>query len=143
MPRRTLETDVADLAQAIRLLVRRMRAESGAHELSLTELAVLARLEREGPATTADLARAERVRPQSMGTTIGALEELGFIARKPHPTDGRQVYIELTAKGAALRQRTGEAKRTWLAQAIATLDDAERDTLFAAGRIVRRLADSQ
>jgi DNA-binding MarR family transcriptional regulator len=143
MPRRLLDTDVADLAQAIRLLVRRMRAESGAHELSLTELAVLARLEREGPATTADLARAERVRPQSMGTTIGALEELGFIARKPHPTDGRQVYIELTAKGAALRQRTGEAKRTWLAQAIATLDDAERDTLFAAGRIVRRLADSQ
>jgi DNA-binding MarR family transcriptional regulator len=143
MPRRPLDTEVADLAQAIGLLVRRVRAESGAHELSLTESAVLARLEREGPATTADLARAERMRPQSMGTTIATLEELGCIARKPHPTDGRQVHIELTAKGAALRQGAREAKRSWLARAITTLDDAERDTLFAAGRIVRRLADSE
>jgi len=102
---------------------------------------VLGRLEREGPATTADLARAERMRPQSMGTTIAALEEMGLVGRKPHPTDGRQVYIELTAKGTAVRHRVGEAKRTWLAQAIATLDDAERDTLFAAGRIIRRLVD--
>ena len=142
MPRRPLDTEVADLAQALGLLVRRVRAESGAHELSLTESAVLARLDREGPATTADLARAERMRPQSMGTTIAALEELGCVVRKPHPTDGRQVHIALTAKGAALRQGAREARRSWLAQAVTTLDDAERDTVFAAGRIMRRLADS-
>ena len=100
------------------------------------------RLATDGPATTAELARAESMKPQSMGTTIVALEEMGMVARKPHPTDGRQVNIELTAKGAAVRKITGDAKRTWLAQTIAQLDKQEQATLFAAGEIIKRLAES-
>jgi DNA-binding MarR family transcriptional regulator len=76
-----------------------------------------------------------------MGTTIAALEEMGLVERKPHPTDGRQVNIELTAKGAAVRKRVKDAKRTWLAQAIAQLDEEERETLFKAGEIIKRLAE--
>src|SRR6202034_1881640 len=100
MPRKTLESAVIDLTQAIGLLVRRVRAAAASHELSLTESAVLARLARDGPATTADLARAESMKPQSMGTTVAALEEMGLVERSPHPTDGRQVNIALTRKGA-------------------------------------------
>jgi DNA-binding MarR family transcriptional regulator len=139
MPRKTQEVEVTDLMHAVGLLVRRVRAAAASHELSLTESAVMGRLAKEGPATTADLARAEGVKPQSMGTTIGALEEMGMVERKPHPTDGRQVNIELTAKGIAVRKDTRDAKRTWLAQAIAQLDDKERDILFEAGEIIRRL----
>src|SRR5262249_39904018 len=113
------------------------------HELSLTEAAVLGRLDREGPATIANLARAESMKPQSMGATIAALEERGLVERKPHPTDGRQVNIELTDKGAAVRKSIGDAKRTWLAQAISRLDEAERETLFKAGEIIRRLAEKE
>jgi hypothetical protein len=51
------------------------------------------------------------------------------------------MYIELTVKGAAVRKTTKDAKRTWLAQAVAQLDEQERDTLFAAGEIIRRLAE--
>jgi DNA-binding MarR family transcriptional regulator len=142
MPRRTLEAAVIDFTQAIGLLVRRVRAAAASHELSLTESAVMARLARDGPATTADLARSEGMKPQSMGTTIAALEERGLVSRKPHPTDGRQVNIELTAKGAAVRKSVGDAKRTWLAQAIAQLDDQERETLFKAGGIIRHLAET-
>src|SRR5580658_1666214 len=142
MPRRSFDLDVIDFTQAIGLLVRRVRAAAASQELSLTESAVMARLAREGPATTADLARAEGMKPQSMGTTIAALEELGIVERKPHPTDGRQVNIELTAKGAAVRKSAGDAKRTWLAQAIAQLDEQERETLFAAGEIMKRLVKS-
>jgi DNA-binding MarR family transcriptional regulator len=123
------------------LLVRRVRAAAASHELSLTESAVLARLDKHGPATTAELARAESVKPQSMGTTVAALEELGLVERKPHPTDGRQVNIELTAKGAAVRNSARDAKRTWLAQAIAQLDEEERETLFRAGEILKRLVE--
>ncbi len=100
----------------------------------------MARLSRDGAATTADLARAEGMRPQSMGATIAALEKRGIVERKPHPTDGRQVNIELTAKGAAVRKSIGDAKRTWLAHAISRLDEQERETLFAAGTIIERLA---
>ena len=101
----------------------------------------MSRLANGGPATTADLARAESVKPQSMGATIAALEEMGLVERKPHPTDGRQVNIALTGKGAAVRKSSKEAKRTWLAQAIARLDEEEQATLFAAGEIIQRLAE--
>jgi DNA-binding MarR family transcriptional regulator len=141
MPRKNLEVAVVDFIYAIGLLVRRVRAAAASNELSLTESAVMARLSKEGPATTAELARAESIKPQSMGTTIAALEEMGLVERKPHPTDGRQVNIELTAQGAAVRQSAREAKRTWLAQAVAQLNEQERETLFKAGEIIKRLVE--
>ena len=142
MPRKTLDAAVTDFGQAIGMLVRRMRAAAASHELSWTESAVMARLAKGGPATTAGLARAEAMKPQSMGSTIAALEERGLVERKPHPTDGRQVNIELTAKGAAVRKSAKDAKRTWLAQAIAQLDEEQRETLFETGEIIRRLVES-
>src|SRR5271169_5974469 len=125
MPRKHLEIAVIDLTRAIGLLVRRVRAAAASDELSLTEATVMARLAKDGPATTAHLhlARAESMKPQSMGTTIAALEEMGLVERKPHPTDGRQVNIELTAKGAAVRNSARDAKRTWLAHAVSQLNE--------------------
>lgn len=142
MARKSFDTAVTDFGHAIGLLVRRVRAAAAANELSMTESAVLGRLEREGPATTAELARAEGVKPQSMGTTVAALEEMGLIARSPHPTDGRQMILSLTAKGAALRSNVRSAKHVWLAQSIAQLDKHEQETLFAAGEIIRRFAEN-
>jgi DNA-binding MarR family transcriptional regulator len=142
MSRRTFDASLADFTQAIGLLMRRLRAECASQGLSWTESIVMARLAKHGPATTADLARAESMKPQSMGATIAALEEMGIVERKPHPTDGRQVNIELTAKGAAVRNSAKEARWTWLAHAIAQLDEAERETLFAAGEIIKRLVES-
>src|SRR5580693_2551779 len=91
---------VEDLALAIGLLVRRVRADAPPElrEFSWTQKAVLSRLEKDGPATAADLARAEGVKPQSMGTAIALLEEMGLVERKAHPTDGRQINIKLTAR---------------------------------------------
>src|SRR6202051_521160 len=137
MPRKTLDVAVIDLMQSIGLLVRRARAAASSHELSLTEASVMGRLAKHGRATTADLARAEGMKPQSMGTTIAVLEEMGMVERKPHPTDGRQVNIGLTVKGAAVGESSKNAKRTWLAQAIAQLDKQDQATLFAAGEIIQ------
>lgn len=58
------------------------------------------------------------------------------------PRYGRQAIIALTAKGAGLRKKASDEKRTWLAQAVARLDRQDRRTLFAAGEIIRRLAES-
>jgi DNA-binding MarR family transcriptional regulator len=101
----------------------------------------MARLARDGPATTAELARAESMKPQSMSTTIAALEEMGMVERKPHPTDRRQMNVALTARGSAARKSVSDAKRTWLAEALAQLDEDERETLFAAGKIIQRLVE--
>lgn len=141
MQRRAFDDAVSDFIHAMGLLVRRVRAAAASQELSLTESAVLSRLAKDGPATTAELARAEGMKPQSMGATLAMLEEMGMVERQPHPTDGRQLNIGLTARGLAARQSARDAKRTWLAQAIAQLDGRERETLFKAGDIIRRLVE--
>ncbi len=141
MPRHPRDTAVTEFVHAIGLLVRRVRAAAATHELSLTESAVLARLSRQGPTTTADLARAESMRPQSMAATVAALEEAGLVARKPHASDGRQMSVALTARGVAVRNSAQQAKHAWLAQAIARLDEREQETLLKAGELIRRLAE--
>jgi DNA-binding MarR family transcriptional regulator len=141
MPRKSFDIAVTDLGQSIGLLVRHARAAAASEELSWSETAVLKRLANEGPATTADLARAQGMRPQSMRPIIATLEQMSMVERKPHATDGRQVNIELTAKGAAVQKGARDAKRTWLAQTIGQLNKQEQETLFAAGRIIRRLAE--
>lgn len=141
MARKSFDLAVIEFAQCLGLLVRRVRAAAGPQEFSLTEAAIMARLAKEGPATIADLARAESMKPQSMGTTIAALEEAGMVERKSHPTDGRQMNIVLTAKGADVRNSFRDAKRNWLAHAISQLDEEEKETLFKAAVIIKRLAD--
>jgi DNA-binding MarR family transcriptional regulator len=143
MAPKTFDVAVIDCMQSIGLLVRRARAEGASSDLSWTETGVLKRLAVEGPATTADLARSQGMRPQSMRTILTELEKTGMVARKPHATDGRQVNLALTAKGAAAQKTAGDAKRTWLVQAVAKLDKQDREILFEAGRIMRQLAEGE
>ena len=141
MKRRPRDTAVTELVHAIGVLVRRVRAAAASHELSLSESAVLSRLAKEGATTTAELARAESVRPQSMATTLAGLEERGLIERRPHPRDGRQLLIGITAQGTALRSSARQAKHAWLCEAIAQLDEHEQQILFSAGDLIRRLGE--
>jgi DNA-binding MarR family transcriptional regulator len=122
--------------------VRRVRAESNPGELSWTQLATLARLEKVGWMTTADLARAESVKPQSMGATLADLEQGGLVQRRAHPTDGRQVLFGLTAAGVEARRKRRIAKQEWLRAAMAQLDPDELQTLIAAIVLIKRLGDS-
>jgi DNA-binding MarR family transcriptional regulator len=139
MPRKISDAAVTDFVRAVGVLVRRIRAAGGVQELSLTQTSVLKRLGTEGAATIADLARAESMKPQSMATAVAGLEQLGLVQRTPHPTDGRQVNIEISPKGAALRKSSKDAKQAWIAQALAELEDRDVETLFAAGEIIQRL----
>jgi DNA-binding MarR family transcriptional regulator len=141
MAKKALETATADFVQSIGLLVRRVRAAAGVQDVSWSQMSVMKRLGTAGPVTIADLARAEGVKPQSMGSTIAALEDMGMVERTPHPTDGRQMNIRLTANGASELKRTGDAKRAWIQQAISQLDEREQQTLFAAGEIIKRLVE--
>jgi DNA-binding MarR family transcriptional regulator len=137
------EVAVEDFAMALGLLVRRIRADAPPElqEFSWTQKAVLRRLEKHGPATSADLARAEGVRPQSMSTALGLLEKKGLVERKAHPTDGRQINMKLTARGITLRRNSKEATYAWLSRAIAELDRQEQITLFKAGELFKRMAE--
>src|SRR6185437_10588457 len=82
-----VDLDVAEVAGALRvsvgMLVRKLKQLSAAadEELTVPETSALSRLDRGGPAASSDLARLERISPQSMGATIAALEQRGLIAR--------------------------------------------------------------
>jgi DNA-binding MarR family transcriptional regulator len=141
-PEVSLETVVADLTLAVGQLLRRLRSEANPSELNLSQMGALARLEQVGPTTTADLARAESMKPQSMGTVLASLEQEGLVQRQPHPTDGRQVLFALTDEGREERRRRHVAKRAWLVAAAAKLDPAQLQTLAAAIPLIRRIGES-
>jgi DNA-binding MarR family transcriptional regulator len=136
------EAAVTELSLAIGQLMRRLRMEANPDELSWSQIATLARLDKAGAVTTAELARAELVKPQSMGTTLADLEQAGLVQRRPHPTDGRQVLFALTALGTAAMRERSVAKREWLLTAMAKLDPAEQQTLIAAAALIKRLAEA-
>ena len=139
--RNNLEVAVTELLSVTGQLTRRLRAVSNTRELTWSQVAIMARLEEAGPLTTADLARAESVKPQSMGGTLAAMEEEGLVERQPHPTDGRQILYALTDEGREARRKVRLAKREWLLAAIAQLSLAEQKTLLAAVDIIRRFGN--
>lgn len=134
---------LTELMQAVGLLVRKVRAAAITNGLSMSESMTLGRLEREGAATTAELARAESVKPQSMGATVAALEEMGLVSRQADPGDGRRMLVSITPKGVEVRSRASAAKHAWLSARVAELEEDERQTLFAAGRILGRVVSQR
>ena len=139
---KALELAAIDLLLAVGQLVRKIRAETNSGELNLSQLSTLARLDRAGPMTTADLARAESMKAQSMGTILADLEQEGLVKRRPHPTDGRQMLIALTDAGLEARRRRGLAKREWLLAALSKLSSDEQQAVMSAVAIIKRLGDS-
>ncbi len=124
-------------------LLRRLREQTHPEDFTWSQKAVLFRLEREGAATVTKLARAERVRPQSMGATIATLESAGLVSGAPDPSDGRQTILSLTAACREMIQTNRSAKQDWLFRAIqAKLTSAEQETLASAVELLERLADS-
>ncbi len=135
--------DTTRLASELRMvlghLMRRLRAE---HRFSLSQGAVLGRLDREGTKSIGDLAVAERVRPQSMTQTISDLEADGLIARRADPADGRRILVELTEQGRQTLQADRLQREGWLARAIAEdLSVQEQRVLTQALDLLQRLAE--
>jgi DNA-binding MarR family transcriptional regulator len=137
-----LETAVSDLTVAVGQLLRRLRSETNPTDLTLSQLSALSRIDQLGAMTTADLARAESMKPQSMGAILASLEQEGLVQRQPHPSDGRQILFALTDAGADIRKKRGIAKREWLLAEMAKLDSNELQTLIAAIPLIKRLGDS-
>jgi DNA-binding MarR family transcriptional regulator len=140
----TTEVDRAQLAGELRVvlgqLIRRLRAE---HSFSLSQGAVLGRLDRQGPSSVSDLAAAERVRPQSMAQTVGDLEADGLVARTPDPGDGRRALVQLTDEGRSTLAADRRHRDGWLADAITQKLSAEEEAILAdAVALLRRLVDS-
>jgi DNA-binding MarR family transcriptional regulator len=105
-------------------------------------MVVLGLLVRTGEQTVGDLARAERVQPPSMTRTVNCLEADGYVVRRPHDTDGRQVVVSLTDAGRAAVLADRQRRDAWLARQLGSLTPAERAALRDAAPILARLAQA-
>jgi DNA-binding MarR family transcriptional regulator len=136
------------LASTLRIsvarLTRRLRAERDpANELlSVGQLSVLGVLFRHGECSVGELAAMERVQPPSMTRTVNCLEEGGYVVRHKHATDGRQVVVALSAKGADILAADRRRRDAWLAQRLRELTPDERSLLRQAAPIIERLANA-
>lgn len=135
----------AGLAAALRVsvarLTRRLRSERDPeNELSLGQLSVLGALFRNGECSVGDLATHERVRPPSMTRTVNCLLEGGYVVRRAHDTDGRQVMITLADKGRETLSADRKRRDAWLARQLRELTPDERSVLRQAAPIIERLA---
>jgi DNA-binding MarR family transcriptional regulator len=130
------------LRVAIGAVKRRIRETSLAGELSSPQLTALSRLDRLGPATTAELARREQISPQAMGATIASLEKLGLVVRSADAADGRLSILGLTPDGlAAVRSGRNAVVDRIVAVLDESFTDEETEILAAAAPLIERLAD--
>jgi DNA-binding MarR family transcriptional regulator len=134
------------LAQDLRALVgklkRRLRDQAYVGDLTPSQVSVLLRLEKEGPATASSLARAEGMRPQSMAPVIAALESAGLVNGAPDPADGRQTLLSLTDACRKWVEEGRAARQDWLTRVLqARLSPAELDEVAKAVELLTRLVD--
>jgi DNA-binding MarR family transcriptional regulator len=144
MPSQTDFIDAATrLQRAAAQLGRRIGADGGATHLSLNKVAVLARLQREGPATGSALAAYLRLQPQSLTRLLASLALDGLVVRRPDAQDGRQSLIELTPAGLAALTEDFGARRARLAHAMeAALSAEDLDLLVQAVALMDRLSNA-
>ena len=92
---------IAEAMAAVRenqeMVQRFDEAAAAAMGINLTDGRVLDQLDRRGPTSPSDLARAAGLTTGAMTTLLDRLERLGYARRTPHPKDRRRIVVELTA----------------------------------------------
>jgi DNA-binding MarR family transcriptional regulator len=141
-------TDLSETAAALRLgitrMARRLRqeglsGEGGARELTPTNVAALATLERYGPLTPSELADLEQIKRPTATRALRCLNDAGLIERTPDPEDGRSALVSVNAAGAERLRRLRRRKNAYLARRMRSLDAEEAEVLRRAAEILERM----
>ena len=128
---------------SIGLFIRQLRQRQTQGDVSLPEASALKRLDRSGPSSVTELAKAEQISVQSMGTTLGALEARGFVTRHPHPSDGRRSVLSITKSGTRVLGDKHNARTEQRARALSEgFSPGELRQLMVAAPLIERLAQS-
>ena len=139
-------TSVTDLAAGLRLAItrtaRRLRQESGV-DLSPSQRAALATIDRHGPLTPSELAERESVKRPTVTRVVARLEEDGLVSRSDDPADRRSCLVAVTPQGSALLDADRARKDHFLARRLESLDAEERATLERAAELLERLLDDR
>lgn len=99
---------VFDLAWVVGELMNQDLAAQG---LTTARAEVLWLLGRDGALTQRALSRLLKCTPRNVTGLVDALQELGLVARKPHPSDRRATLVTLTDQGQATAATWGALHR--------------------------------
>ena len=145
-PRGVSDAQLGELAARLRLAItrtaRRLRQEAGT-ELSPSQTAALATIERDGPLTPSVLADLERVRRPTATRIVARLTEEGLVERIADPADGRSFTVAATPKGRALLSKMRTRKNAYLARRLRGLDQADLAALERAAEILEQLLEGE
>jgi len=132
----------AELRSITGKLKRKLREQGGQNDLRPSQLSVLLRIEKEGPAAVSSLARAEGMRPQSMSAIVNTLLESGLVSGSPDPNDRRQTLMSLSRSCQKVLKEGRAARQDWLAARIQkTLSSQEQRKLAEAINLLARLVE--
>jgi len=135
-----------DLATSLRLAVtrtaRRLRQEAG-QDLSPSQGAALACIDRHGPLTPSELAARERVQRPTATRMIARLEEGGLVTRTADVNDGRSCLVAVTPAGHDLLAALRDRKDAYLERRLRELDTDERAALARAAEVLERLLEEE
>jgi len=130
--------DVNRLRLALLRTARNIRTHS-LGEVTQSQVAVLATLDRHGESTIGQIADHEHVQPPSASRIVSHLEQRGLVVRRTDGGDRRRAVIALSAEGATYLSEVRCAGNSWLNSRLADLDDDELDRLSAALPVLERL----
>jgi DNA-binding MarR family transcriptional regulator len=106
--------------------------------ISAPGLALLRRIQEEGPLSLGELARRTEMDPAATGRQIRSLEDEGFVQRDPSDVDGRVTVVRVTPAGREARRRIGEVVGSHMEGVLATWSASDRADL---ARLLTRLVD--
>jgi DNA-binding MarR family transcriptional regulator len=126
--------DPVQLADQLSGLIRRLRR---AHAERLKPLGLTPAQERalrmitrsSEPLRMTDLAERLGIVPRSVTTVVDALEEAGLVRREVDPRNRRAILLQLTERGAALRDELRDSRQSDAEKLFAPLTEPERETL--------------
>jgi DNA-binding MarR family transcriptional regulator len=132
----------AELRTILGQLKRKLREHGGRSDLTPSQVSVLLRLEKDGPAAVSSLARAEGMRPQSMSAIITSLLESGLVNGSQDPNDGRQTLMSLSRKCQKFLKEGRAARQDWLTTTIQEkLSAQDQEKLAAVLELLARLVE--
>jgi DNA-binding MarR family transcriptional regulator len=81
--------------------------------------------------------------PHSLSRTLKSMEEKGLIKRKPDPTDGRGVLINLTKEGLNKREMAKQAVLTFNERVSEELSEEEIAICIKALSVINRVIENK
>src|ERR1700722_7608270 len=131
---------LAEELRAISGKLKRKLREQGSHsDLRPSQVSVVLRIEKDGPAAVSTLARAEGMRPQSMSAIVTSLLEAGLVSGSPDQNDAGLTLISLSRKCQKFLKKARAARQDWLTTTIQEkLSVQEQDKLAAVLQLLAR-----